>query len=216
MPGRAVIFDLDGTLLDSLGDIADSMNAALLEMGFSGHEIKSYRLFVGDGVAKLARRALPEQFRGDDTVEECMRRMRRIYAGRLCRNTRPYPGIEDMLDALISRGIRMAVLSNKPDEFTRILVSRLLNPRYFACVFGARPELSPKPDPRGLLAVAGALGLEPARCVYVGDSGVDMRTASAAGMRSVGVLWGFRGEAELRQAGADAIIATPEDLPRLV
>jgi len=209
MMRQAVLFDLDGTLLDSLADIGESMNVVLSELGFTQHSLSSYRGFVGDGVTMLARRSLPPPQRDEATVAACVSRMRDVYAGRLAEQTRPYDGITDLLDALESGGIAKAVLSNKPHDLTVDLVARLLGRWAFAAVFGERPGVARKPDPAGASEVAGLLGLAPSAIVYVGDTPTDMATARAAGMLAVGATWGFRDEAELREAGADVIVQHP-------
>jgi len=209
MTHRAVLFDLDGTLLDSLADIGESMNFVLLEQGFTQHSLSAYRNFVGDGVSMLVRRSLPADRRDEATVAACVSRMRDVYAGRLADRTRPYDGIPDLLTGLESADIAKAVLSNKPHDLTVDLVARLLGRWSFAVVFGERTGVARKPDPAGAAEVAGLLGLDPAAIVYVGDTPTDMATARAAGMLAVGATWGFRDETELREAGADLIVHHP-------
>lgn len=209
MTHRAVLFDLDGTLLDSLADIGESMNSVLSEQGFARHPLSSYRSFVGDGVTMLARRSLPPDHRDEATVAVCVSRMRDVYAGRLADKTRPYDGIPNLLEELESADIAKAVLSNKPHDLTVDLVARLLGRWAFSVVFGERPGVARKPDPAGAVEVASLLGLDPEAIVYVGDTPTDMATARAAGMLAVGATWGFRDETELREAGADVIVHNP-------
>lgn len=211
MRTRAVLFDLDGTLVDSLEDIAESMNFVLCSMGFPEHSSSVYRSFVGDGVGLLARRALPQAARDDATIAACVARMREVYRERFLLRTRPYPGIAGLLDALAARGLRLAVLSNKPDDLTVALVAALFGKWHFDPVFGERAGVPRKPDPSGALEVAARLGVAPASVVYLGDTPTDVRTALAAGMKAVGVAWGFRDAAELAEAGATAVLSSPID-----
>ncbi len=212
MPYRAVLFDLDGTLLDTLEDLADSTNAALATLGFPTHPVDAYRIFVGNGIRYLAVRALPEGHRDDTTVDRCVRLTREEYGRRWDAKTRPYPGVPEMLDALVHRGVRMAILSNKPHAATNEVVAKLLPNWPFDVVRGAQEGVPLKPDPAAALDVAEALGTEPAEILYLGDTNTDMQTARAAGMRAVGALWGFRTVEELRAAGAQDIIGCPRDL----
>lgn len=213
---RAVIFDLDGTLLDSLADIADAMNRVLAGLGMPEHPRQAYRYMVGEGMATLVNRALPPERRNPDTQATALTAMREEY-GRNWRNqTRPYPQIPELLNELERRGITLAVLSNKPEEFTIQAVQQLLAPHQFAIVRGARPDTPRKPDPTGALALANHLALPVAEVLYVGDSGIDMQTAKGAGMFAIGVLWGFRSADELRENGADALITTPPELLNLL
>lgn len=212
MQFEAILFDLDGTLLDTLEDLANSMNAVLEGRGLLQHGNQLYKQFVGDGMEVLVRRALPESHRGEQVVHACLLAMRKDYSVRWRETTRPYEGIPELLDALRGRRLRMAILSNKPDDFTREMVTALLTPWRFDAVVGARPEVPKKPDPTVALAIARDLGIPPARILYLGDSGTDMRTAVSAGMFPVGALWGFRGAAELEANGARVLISRPMDL----
>jgi len=209
---KAVLFDLDGTLLDTLDDLADSMNAALESLGFPGYDAPAYRYFVGGGLDTMARNVLPENHWHPVTIDKCVARFREEYAARRLDKTRPYDGVPDLLDTLAARGIRLAVLSNKPDDFTRQLVTDLLPARRFEVIMGACAELPTKPDPTSALLVADRMHLEPPNFLYLGDSNIDMQTANAAGMFPVGVLWGFRDESELRQTGARALLREPTEL----
>ena len=213
---QAVIFDLDGTLLDTLEDLADSMNAALQGLGYPAHPIADYRYFVGDGIREMARRVLPASHRNEETVELTVKKMFAEYDRRWKVKTVPYPGICEMLDALTKAGLPMAVLSNKPDPFTKIMVPALLPGWKFSPVFGARPEVPIKPDPQAALEIAATLGVAPERFLYLGDTGTDMQTASAAGMHAVGVTWGFRQEEELVENGAKTILRKPEELMKRI
>jgi phosphoglycolate phosphatase len=209
---QAVLFDLDGTLLDTLDDLADSTNLALSKLGLPEHPAEAYKEFIGDGIENLVRRAVPADRRDSATLAECGRLTREHYAARWAEKTRPYDGVADLLDALTNRGVRMTVFSNKPDEFTQLCVARLLAGRRFEVVLGATAALPKKPDPAGALLIAERLQLSPAEVVYLGDTGTDMQTAVAAGMFPVGALWGFRAAEELLAAGARALIERPQDL----
>ncbi len=209
---KAVIFDLDGTLLDSLEDLADAMNSVLAKNRLPSHPVAAYRYFVGDGIAMLVRRALPFQLADEAVLDRLVGEMQREYRERRTRKTRPYPGVVEMIDGLVTAGLRLAVLSNKPEEATRHLVRELLPGGRFQRVVGAVPERPRKPDPTAAREIAAGLGLDPCDCVYVGDSAVDIETATAAGMFPVGVLWGFRPQAELAAAGARRLISEPAEL----
>lgn len=216
MPYRAVLFDLDGTLLNTLEDLADSTNTALAALAFPPHPVDAYRTFVGDGIRNLALRALPEGQRDDATVERCIDLTRAEYGRRWDARTRPYPGVPEMLDALVRLGVQMAILSNKPDAATREVVAKLLPRWQFDVVRGAREGVPLKPDPDPALEVARDLGAAPADVLYLGDTNTDMQTARAAGMRAVGALWGFRTAEELQAAGARDLVARPEGLLELL
>ncbi len=213
MRSRAVLFDLDGTLLDTLADLGDSMNAALTGLGFAPHPIESYRYFVGDGVKMLALRALPEPQRQDAAlVAECARLMRQEYGKRWKTKTRLYPGIAELLDALVARGVLLCVLSNKPHPAVVEVMDHFFNRWRFAAAFGEQPAFPKKPDPAAALEISRMTGVPPGSFLYLGDTNTDMLTARAAGMRAVGALWGFRPEEELRSAGAEVLLRRPEDL----
>jgi phosphoglycolate phosphatase len=211
-PIAAVLFDLDGTLLDTLQDLADSGNAALEVLGYPTHRVDAYRHFVGDGMAVLAQRILPAHVTDPAMQARCLDVVREQYAQRWNHSSRPYDGVEGMLDALAEDSVPMAVLSNKPHDFTRLTVEHLLARWTFAEVQGVDADTPPKPDASGALAMTARLQLEPSRCLYVGDTRIDMETATAADMIPVGVTWGFRDEEELRAHGARHIIHHPDEL----
>jgi phosphoglycolate phosphatase len=212
---EAVLFDLDGTLLNTLEDLGSSMNTVLKRGGFPTHALSAYRYFVGEGIALLAQRSLPATHRNDTTVAACVAAMSEEYAAHCTEATKPYPGILDMLETLAALKIRIAVLSNKPHHMTKLLVKHYFPSVSFDIVNGARPSVARKPDPAGALEIAGRFNMEPANMVYLGDSKTDMETATAAGMFPVGALWGFRDELELRQYGAKKVIAEPMELLKL-
>jgi phosphoglycolate phosphatase len=212
MAYKAILFDLDGTLLDTLDDLADASNETLQELGFPAHPVDSYRYFVGDGVDNLMRRALPEDNRDEDSVRRAVELQMINYGKRWDAKTRPYDGIMKMLSQLHTRQVRMAILSNKPDEFTKLCVTQLLPVHLFDIVIGARDGVPRKPNPAAAVEIAGRLGILPADFLYLGDTNTDMQTAVSAGMTAVGALWGFREAEELRAAGARHLIETPEAL----
>ena len=212
MPFRATIFDLDGTLLDTLDDIANAANSVLAARGFATHPNPNYRTFIGEGVVKLMLRALPETQRDEATVHACVGAYVQEYERTWNALTKPYPGVPEMLDALEVRGLKLAVLSNKPDRFTQRCVDELLAKWAFDVVLGASDQFPRKPDPASAIETAKRLGVAPAECLYVGDSGIDMQTARAAHMCAVGALWGFRGREELLKDGAQFLINKPSEV----
>jgi phosphoglycolate phosphatase len=207
---RAVLFDLDGTLVDSLGDIATAMNHALAHHGLPTHPQQDYRRFVGEGVLQLVRRAAPAG--REDLHPQVLATYHAYYDDHLFDRTLPYPGVPEVLAALAGDGVRLGVLSNKSDDFVKRLVARLLPGVSFAAVYGERAGVPRKPDPTAALALAEELGVPPGECAFVGDTPIDMDTARAAGMYSVGVTWGFRSEVELRSHGARAVAGTADAL----
>lgn len=212
MKMRAVIFDLDGTLLDTLDDIADSANTVLARRGYPTHPVDDFRYFVGDGVRMLMYRVLPESERSDELVDLCVSEMREEYGRNWNVKTKAYPGVPDMLNGLANLRVKLAVLSNKPDLYTKKCVDALIPGVEFDVVLGQTADVPQKPDPAGALDVALRLSVTPERTMLVGDSDVDMKTAVAAGMYPVGVLWGFRSGKELREAGARVLLERPERL----
>lgn len=216
MKYQAVIFDFDGTLLDTLQDLAESVNGVLNRSGFPEHSLEAYRHFVGDGVEELARRVLPDSHRDEATVNTILAAIREDYRQRWPNHTRPYEGIPELLDALTARGVKMAIVTNKLDDSTRTMAARLLHRWKFDVIVGATPDLPKKPDPQGALEIAQRLGLPPGAFLYVGDSDIDMKTANAAGMYPVGALWGFRTADELIRNGAKALIRKPLELLELL
>jgi phosphoglycolate phosphatase len=213
MTHTAVLFDLDGTLLDTLDDLGDSMNAALSSLGYPKHGMPAYRYFVGDGVANLARRALPESVReNEDTVQSAVALMRAEYGRRWSVKTHAYDGIPALLDALTARGAKLSILSNKPHPATVEVVAHFFPERKFDAVLGARPGVPIKPDPEAVREVCRLLSAPASAFLYLGDTNTDMQTARAAGMFAVGVLWGFRTADELRAAGAQALVQRPSEV----
>jgi phosphoglycolate phosphatase len=213
---KAILFDLDGTLLDTLQDIAECGNRVLAARGLPTHPIEAYRTMVGDGVSMLVKRALPESHRNHKTIEAVCGAYRHEYGKYWNVHARAYDGIPELLDALTARGLRMAVLSNKPHEFTVQCVEQFLPRWRFDVVLGAGDRFPHKPDPASALHVAESLNILPKDILYLGDSDTDMRTAVAAGMYGVGAVWGFRTPQELNDAGAQALAQTPTDVLKMV
>lgn len=210
LPFRGLIFDLDGTLADSLADIGEAMNATLRAHGLPEHPLAAYSRMVGEGIEKLVQRALPASC--PEPFQAMVDEYRANYQALDHRHTQIYPGIEALLEELTALKVPMAVLSNKRDDFTRDLVKKRLGRFPFKGVRGEQAGVPRKPDPTAALELALALGVAPARVGFVGDTPIDMHTAKNAGMTGVGVLWGFRTREELLAAGAKHLIARPEEL----
>lgn len=207
---RAVLFDLDGTLADTLDDIADAVNYALSREGLPTHPRDAYRALLGEGVERLVEEALPPGRR--DRHAAVYEGVRDYYLVHMLDKTVPYDGVPEMLDNLAARGIPMAVLSNKPAPATEHIVAELFGRWKFAAVVGQTPDEPHKPDPGAALRIAARVGVTPGECLYLGDTSTDMETAVAAGMFPVGALWGFREAEELLAHGARALIERPADL----
>jgi phosphoglycolate phosphatase len=216
MKYKAVIFDLDGTLLDTLEDIANSVNTGLSSMGLPVHKIEAYKPFIGEGREALAIKALPHDQRIPDKINLLLDYINREYLSHWPDNTHLYPGIEEMLDCLYSRNIQMAILSNKPQEFTDVMVSRYLSKWHFEVIAGAVPSIPKKPDPAMAQQICEKMSLLPSQCVFLGDSEIDIKTAHRAGMFSVGATWGFRSAQELISSGARTLITYPSELLKLI
>lgn len=210
---QAIIFDLDGTLADTIGDIGSAVNSLLAERGYPTHDIAAYKRMVGNGFANLMRRALPASVAADETLFTALaREAASRYAARSLETTRPFEGIPAMLETLARRGVRCAVLSNKPDDMTKNMVEALFPSTRFLAVLGDRPGVPRKPDPQEALAIAASSGIPAERWAFIGDSDVDMRTGRAAGMTALGASWGYRSVDELLAGGASAILKTPSDI----
>jgi phosphoglycolate phosphatase len=209
-----VIFDLDGTLLNTLGDLADAVNHTLGEYGMPGQSTEHVRCSVGNGAANLMRQCVPG---GSDhpEFEACLESYKDYYQKNLLIKTRPYDGIPELLAALRRRGIRIAVLSNKPDDAVKALVREIFGPEISAAA-GESEQNRRKPSPDGVFQILKELDVPAEHALYVGDSDVDIKTAHNAGLPAVGVTWGFRDRGVLEAAGADYIIDRPEELDRLI
>lgn len=211
-----VIFDLDGTLLDTLEDLVRAGNHVCETRGWPTYTPDQFRYKIGNGQLKLIERLIPAEFMGDDSVlERALADFRAYYGAHKEDHTAPYPGILDLLDTLRSAGVTCAVLSNKDHAATVPLVERYFGDR-IALAQGRIDAFPPKPDPAITLHVIEQLGADPKTTLYVGDSDVDVACGHNVGMRSCGVAWGFRGRGELEGAGADYVIDAPEELLGIV
>lgn len=206
------IFDLDGTLLDTLQDLANSGNYALQQHGFTPHAKDRYKMFVGNGVQKLIERALPPEANGAEIRDKVLDTFLQHYDKHGQELTAPYPGIVTLLQQLQAQDHRISVASNKYHKAVLALVPFYFPEIHFDLVLGHRDGHPPKPDPDIVFDTLSTLKVDPEDCFYLGDSSVDMLTAKQAGVRAIGVTWGFRTEDELRQNGADLIIHRPEEL----
>jgi len=214
-PFTHVIFDLDGTLLNTLEDLADACNWVCKQHGWPTHGLEEYRYFVGNGAAKLVERTVPMQERTPEKLQQLVEEFTRYYNAHKSDKTRPYDGIASVLAQLKRQGVSMAVLTNKPDGAAGPVVEQYL-PGVFPLVRGGRPGVPLKPDPAPVFDLMRAMGAEPARTLFVGDSNVDIQTAKNSGIAACGVLWGFRTRQELEGEGADFIAHTPEDLLNII
>jgi phosphoglycolate phosphatase len=209
---KAFIFDLDGTLIDSLADIAESINRMLDTRGYPRCQQEVFKQMVGDGMEKLVERALPEDVRNEALIKVCVEEYRAHYDTLWNAQTRPYPGIVEMLKTLQARGMKLGVISNKAHRFTVPMTEHFFGADVFDHILGQRTEVPRKPAPDGAHEMATFLGLRTDEMAYVGDSGIDMQFAQSSGMRAVGVRWGFRSEAELIECGADVLLSSPAEL----
>lgn len=206
---KAILFDLDGTLLDTLRDLADSVNAILSSHGMRTFPVNDYRYFVGKGLRDLIKCVLPEDKVDERLVDEFLLAMKSEYAQRWAVNTVPYPEMPELLDELQRIKLPMAVLSNKADDFTQIMVKTLLPKWHFQVIRGLKDNFPPKPDPASALQIAHEMKIQSKDFIYLGDTGIDMQTANAAGMYAVGALWGFRTAEELKKNGAKNLVESP-------
>lgn len=210
---KAMLFDLDGTLLNTLEDIASACNQALQDHGFPPHSTEAYRKMVGNGFDILVRRALPQNLApGDNEIAAITAQARRIYAENLHVKTEPYAGIGKALRELANKNLLLGVYSNKQDELSKLLISRFFPDIDFFTVTGARPGYPLKPNPQVLLELLAQVSVSATDAAYVGDSDVDILTAKNAKVFSIGAGWGFRGMRELGEAGANLVLEKPEQL----
>jgi phosphoglycolate phosphatase len=216
MKFKGIIFDLDGTLVNSLEDLADSMNTVLQNHNFPTHAIPAYKHFIGNGIRNLVYKTLPETNRDEILITECYDLMIEEYRNNSVNKTKPYDGITGLLDELVSRNMKLAVFSNKADEFTKKIVLTLLPEWNFEAIVGLSNDAHKKPNPFVALQISEKLGIRPEDMIYVGDSGTDMQTANNAGMYAVGALWGFRTKEELISNGAMCLINNPLDLISII
>lgn len=212
---KVAIFDLDGTLLNTIEDLANACNYALGKFSFPTHSIEKYKIFVGNGLYKLVERALPLEKRDKETVEMVLEIFSKYYNEHMMDMTKPYDGIVELLDELISNGVELAVVSNKQHDFTLEMIKKYFGCR-FKAVFGHRENYKAKPDPTTVLEVIDSFNISKDKCIYIGDSNVDIITARNAKVTSVGVTWGFRGEDELTREGANYIVNDTKALKDII
>lgn len=213
---KTVLFDLDGTLLDTLQDLANAGERVCAANGWPAHPVQAYRQFVGNGIPKLVERIAPPAARGAATLAGALAQFQAEYAAHMFDCTAPYPGIAALLQALRGAGVQLGVFSNKDDGLARRVVARYFAPETFAGVRGAVAGVPPKPHPQGVHDLLAALHADPAATLFVGDSDVDVFTAHNAGLACCGVLWGFRSREELQGAGAEFLAADPAQLQRVI
>lgn len=215
---KAAIFDLDGTIINTLVDLANAGNTVMERMGFPTHPVEKYNYFVGSGIYNLARRILPEEKKEDeDLVRDVFNQFNKEYGMHYMDNTRAYDGMEEMLDELQSRGIKVGVLTNKGHEFTVPMVKKVYGDYPFKVVLGKTDKFPVKPDRALVKHVINELGVTPDECIYIGDSNVDMMTAKNGDIEEIiGVSWGFRSVEEIKEAGARYIVDSPGEIIEII
>ncbi len=213
---KAVVFDLDGTLVDSAADLGNAVNRVLETHGFPVHGIPRYQDFIGNGAEMMVKRALPEKNRGEVILKECLSEFMNDYHKNFNVDTVLYDGVPELLDHLSDKSIILTLLTNKPEDITFKLNESLLSKWDFRVVMGSSEGIPKKPDPTGARLLLEKIGIPGSQTVYFGDSGIDMKTAISAGMVPVGVLWGFREKEELENDGAKYIIEKPLDILEII
>ena len=211
MPIKAIIFDLDGTLLNTYEDLANAVNYGLNKCGFPTHKAEDFKRFTGNGTDMMITRALPVDKRDNETLSKVREHYFTYYNAHSGECTRPYDDINKLLDKLKGMGIRLGIVSNKIDFMTQAIAEKYFNDR-FDFVTGQRDGAPVKPNPATVFEAMRVLGVNSSECLFVGDSGVDAETGKNAGVFTVGVLWGFRDKDELLQCGASAVISKPFEL----
>ena len=209
---KLVIFDLDGTLLNTIEDLGNAANYALSQNGYPTHSLASYPFFVGNGVRNLIRKALPDDMRTDSIIESLLKDFKEYYNEHNTDCTKPYDGIEELLRNLQDNGVKIAVASNKYQQATEKIIAHYFGDIDFVAVYGQREGVNVKPDPSVVFSILSDAKVPKSEVLYVGDSGVDMETARRACVDSVGVTWGFRSEKELNEYHADIIVNKASDI----
>lgn len=213
---KYIIFDLDGTLVNSVYDLADSVNSVLKRNGYNTHPLERFYYFVGNGTLKLVERALPEDERTDEEIKRIHEQFAEHYSKNYLNKTVPYDGVINLLNELGMRKIKYAVASNKTDIFTREIIAELFPKNNFDVIMGKKDSNPTKPNPKIVYDILEGKDLKPHEVLFVGDSNVDVETGHNANLKAVGCIWGFRGEKELREAGADYLISAPSDLLEII
>ncbi len=209
---KMAVFDLDGTLADSLTDLAQSVNKGLAAAGLPVHPVERYKGFVGNGRTMLIKRAMGDACADEALYNSVMEKYNSEYAAHCNDNTSAYNGCDKLLHRLSQNGVLTAVLSNKPDEFVDMILTKLYPGHRFAEAWGQKPQYKCKPDGEALCAMLALHGVKPCECIYIGDSDVDVFTAKNARVAMAGVSWGFRGREELAVAGAPFVADTADEL----
>ncbi|MDC0933561.1 HAD family hydrolase [Arcobacteraceae bacterium] len=212
---KAVIFDLDGTLVDSIQDIAICMNKILIQLGYNEHPEDDYQNFVGDGALMLVQNAMPDNC-SQDLVNEGLELFKNSYENGIHDNSKVYDGIYKMLDTIKDTDLKLAVLSNKPHKFTLQFIEYFFKDYPFIEIHGQKEDVPKKPDPMGAINISNALCIKPNEIIFIGDTPTDIKTAKNAGMESVGVTWGYRNVDELISANADYIAKDAEHLTQIL
>lgn len=215
---KTVLFDLDGTLLNTLDDLADAGNKVCEAFGWPTHPVEAFRYFTGSGIPTLVERFTPVDFRDHETLSKATKEFKKIYSEHMYDKTAPYPGVESLLNDLYAEGVAMAVFSNKADDLARLVIARYFDTSLFKIIRGALSGVPKKPIREGTLVLLRDLELEEgdADTLYVGDSDIDVETAKNASLPCCGVLWGFRSKAELKEAGANYLASDPGELKRII
>jgi phosphoglycolate phosphatase len=215
MKYKAVIFDLDGTLVNSIKDIADAMNKVLLQKKYNTYSYEVYKTFVGSGLKNLVIKAIPFDEPSEEEVDACVKEMLKIYSENCTNKTIPYDGVLELLKILEEHNIKISILSNKEDTLTKKVAAALL-PNTISPVLGLKEEVLKKPNPKVALEIAKEISIRPEEIIFVGDSDVDIQLAKNAGFLPVGVSWGFRSRQELIENGAATVLDLPSDLLQLL
>lgn len=211
---KVAIFDLDGTLVNSLADIAEAANHAMKQLGFPTHELDKFNYFVGDGLKELIPRVLPQD--RQDKYDEALEIYKEYYGTHYMVKTSVYDGIKPLLEKLSENGVTLAVASNKTEVFTKNVVSHYFGDSLFSAVYGRAENRATKPDPAILNVIMQQLDVKPSDCFMIGDTNVDIRTGKNAGIKTIGCLWGFRTLEELKEAGANFIAQKPENIAEFI